>query len=198
MVTPRWHDDTLMKTQWCDGENTMVRTWNNDCTIMKQRLYDNKTTKTRWWKRDETVKKDHVTMVKIRWYDMTKLRWHDDENAILFSLSCHSIFVISPSCHRVLIIVPSQLHLFTIVRDKNVTYVQTEHGNRLILNDTISCLASCLIGMSQLAWFWVGPIFHNNGITRIILGSYACCKCLFNGEPEAAILGKWRFLYIYF
>ena len=158
MVTARWHDGTLMKTRWCDGENTMVRTWNNDCTMVKQRLYDGETTKARWWKRDGTMVKDDVTMVKIRWYDMMKLRWHDDENAILFSLSCHRIIVISPSCHRVLIIVPSYHLNFTFVPlciavqgDKNVTYVQTEHRNRLILNDTISWLVSHLAEISRLA-----------------------------------------------
>jgi hypothetical protein len=136
---------TLMKTRWCDGESTMVRTWNNDCTIVKQRLYDGETTKARWWKRDDT-------MVKIRWYHMIKLRWHDDENAIL--LSCHRIIVISQSCNRVLIIVPSYHFNFTFVPlriavqgDKNVTYVYTEHRNRL----TISWLVLNLAEISRLA-----------------------------------------------
>jgi hypothetical protein len=158
MVTARWHDGTLMKTRLCDGENTMVRTWNNDCTMVKQRLYDGETTKARWWKRDGTMVKDDVTMVKIRWYDMMKLRWHDDENAIIFSLSCHRIIVISPSCHRVLFIIPSYHFNFTFVPlciavqgDTNVTNVQTEHRNRLILNDTISWLVSHLAEISRVS-----------------------------------------------
>jgi hypothetical protein len=94
------------------------------------------TTKTRWWKRGDTMVNDDVTMVKVRCYDKMSLRSHDSENAILFS----------QTCHRVLIIVPSQFHLCIIVHSfsgrQNVTYVQTEHRNRFILNDTILWLDS--------------------------------------------------------
>jgi hypothetical protein len=141
--------------RWYVDENAMMRWWKHNGTNVKQRLFDGETTKARWLKRDGTMVKDDVTMVKIRWNDMMKLRWHDDENAILFSLSCHRIIVISPSCHRVLIIVPSHFHICTIVHScsgrQNVTYVQTEHRNRLILNDTISWLVSHLAELSRLA-----------------------------------------------
>jgi hypothetical protein len=102
--------------RWYVDENATVRWWKHNGTNVKQRLYDSETTKARWWKRDRTMVKADVTMVKIRWHDMMKLLLPDDENAILFSLSCHRIIVISPSCHRVLIIVPSTYHLnFTFV-----------------------------------------------------------------------------------
>jgi hypothetical protein len=111
----RWYIGDSAMARWHVDGNAMVRWWKHNGTNVKQRLYDGETQKARWWKRDGTMVKDDVTMVKIRWYDMMKLRWHDDENAILFSLSCHRIIVILTLCHRVLIIVPSQFHLCTIV-----------------------------------------------------------------------------------
>jgi hypothetical protein len=35
-----------------------------------------------------------------------------------------------------------------------------------------------------------GPIFHNYGITRIILGTHACCKCFSNGGSESR--NSWK------
>jgi hypothetical protein len=42
-----------------------------------------------------------------------------------------------------------------------------------------------------------GPMFHNYGITRILLGTHARCKCFFNGECESSNSPKMAIFLIY-
>lgn len=42
-----------------------------------------------------------------------------------------------------------------------------------------------------------GPIFHNYGITRILLGTHARCKCFFNGGSESSNSRKMAIFFFY-
>jgi hypothetical protein len=108
-------DSTMMKTRGSDGENTMIRNWNNDFpwwnndgTLVKQRMNNDENVMVRWWKHD-------VTMVKIRWYDgETVMAWwwkrgiiltsatsHHRDFTIVLSLFHHRSIVLSPLYHRI-------------------------------------------------------------------------------------------------
>jgi hypothetical protein len=124
-------DGAMVKTQRYDGEKAIVRLWNNEGSMIKTWWYYGEKAMLRWCKYDDTI-----------WWNCDCMML---KTQYFFTLSWHRIIVISPSCHRVFIIVPSYHLNFTFVPlciavqgDKNVTYVQTEHRNRLILNDTIS------------------------------------------------------------
>jgi hypothetical protein len=119
----------MVKQRRLDDENVMVLRWK---------------TMLRWWKYDGTI-----------WWNCDGMLMKTRYN---FSYRVIAASWFSPSFHCVLIIAPSYNLNFTFVPlciavqgDKNVTYVQTEHRNRLILNDTISWLVSHLAEISRLA-----------------------------------------------
>jgi hypothetical protein len=66
-----------------------------------------------------------------------------------------------------------------------------------------------LITVSCLARFWSrrnvasrpigrGQIFHNYGITRILLGTHARCKCFSMADLKVALLLKWQYFFYMF
>jgi hypothetical protein len=63
---------------------------------------------------------------------------------------------------------------------------------------TISCLASCLIGISRLARFWVARYSIIMAVPELFQELMHVVSAFWMADMKVAILGKWRFLFIYF